>query len=256
VDTPLDIIQITDLHIAHPPRKLPDSSLTTEDSLMTVLRTIERDEEPAFLLCTGDLANHPDPTAYRRLHEIFGTDGCPVYCLPGNHDDPAMAQQAAIAQPSRLRWSKVITHGNWVIIMLDSHIEGRIDGRLSDSELRFLDQTLAAHADHEAVVCLHHHSEPMQSRWLDNHILQNPAEFYAVTDQYPQLRAILWGHVHQAWAGYRGHTQLLSTPSTCFQFLPRSDDFAFDTRPPAYRRIQLHPNGDFTSKLIFCELTL
>ncbi len=256
MDTPLDIIQITDLHIAQPPRKLPDSALTTEDSLETVLQAIARDEDPAFMLCTGDLANHPDPIAYQRIHEIFGADGCPVYCLPGNHDDPAMAQQAAKAQPSRLRWNKVITTGNWVIIMLDSHVEGRIDGRLAATELAFLDQALTAHPDHHALICLHHHPEPMQSRWLDNHILQNAAEFYMVADKHPQLRAVLWGHVHQSWSGQRGQVQLLSTPSTCFQFLPRNDEFAFDTLPPAYRRIRLHPDGNFTSSVIFCELTL
>jgi len=256
VDTPLDIIQITDLHIAHPPRKLPDSSLTTKDSLEVVLQTIARDEDPAFMLCTGDLANHPDPIAYRHIHEIVGVDGCPVYCLPGNHDDPLMAQEAATLQPSRLEWCRVITRGNWVIIMLDSHVEGRIDGRLAATELAFLEQTLTAHPDHHALICLHHHPEPMQSRWLDNHILKNATEFYLVTDKHPQLRAILWGHVHQAWSGQRGQVQLHATPSTCFQFLPRSDDFAFDQRPPAYRRIRLHSDGNFTSSVNFCELTL
>ncbi len=253
MNAPLDIVQITDLHIAHPPRKLPDSSLTTQDSLWTVLETIARDESPDFMLCTGDLANHPEPEAYALLHRIIGNDGCPIYCLPGNHDDPQMAQNAGA---SRLRWDKTVIAGGWLIVMLDSHVDGRIDGRLSDAELTLLDETLTRHRDRHALVCLHHHPVPMESRWLDNHILKNADEFFAITDRHANVRGIVWGHVHQQWEGRRGDVRLVGTPSTCFQFLPRQDDFAFDTLPPAYRRFRLEADGNFTSELIFCELSL
>ena len=253
MNAPIDFIQITDLHIAEPPRPLPDSTMNTEDSLWLVLRTIERDEAPAFMLCTGDLANEPAPEAYARLHEMIGNDGCPIHCLPGNHDDPDMARDAG---QSRLRWDATVEAGNWLIVMLDSHVPGRIDGRLSDAELKRLEQTLARHPDRHALVCLHHHPVPMESRWLDNHILKNADAFFAVIDRHPQVRGIVWGHVHQAWAGRRNGVELIGTPSTCFQFLPRADDFAFDSLPPAYRRFRLHADGNFTSEPIFCELTL
>jgi Icc protein len=37
--------------------------------------------------------------------------------------------------------------------------------------------------------------------------------------------------------------QFLSTPSTCAQFLPHSEFFALDERPPGLRWLDLHPDG-------------
>jgi Icc protein len=36
---------------------------------------------------------------------------------------------------------------------------------------------------------------------------------------------------------------LFATPSTGAQFLPKSERFAVDSRPPAYRPFTLHPDG-------------
>jgi len=93
------------------------------------------------------------------------------------------------------------------------------------------------------MVCLHHHPVAMQSRWLDSVGLANANEFWSVIDSHPQVRAVVWGHVHQAFEGARRGVRLISTPSTCAQFQPRSDQFAIDGLPPAYRLLTLHSNG-------------
>jgi len=36
---------------------------------------------------------------------------------------------------------------------------------------------------------------------------------------------------------------MLASPSTSVQFLPDSDEFSVDTRPPGYRWLNLHPDG-------------
>ena len=120
----------------------------------------------------------------------------------------------------------------WVVVMLDSFLAGKAQGRLSPASLAELDATLKAHANLHALVCLHHHPVTMDSRWLDQVGLENPDEFFAVLDRHRNVRAVLWGHVHQIHAEERNGVKLLSTPSTCAQFLPRSDSFAIDRRPP------------------------
>jgi Icc protein len=45
--------------------------------------------------------------------------------------------------------------------------------------------------------------------------------------------------------------QIIGTPSTCRQFKPGSDKFAVDERPPAYRRIYLHADGQFETELVW-----
>ena len=44
-----------------------------------------------------------------------------------------------------------------------------------------------------------------------------------------------------------GNIRLMSTPSTCIQFLPGSEDFAVDSRAPGYRWLTLHENGRIES---------
>ncbi len=93
------------------------------------------------------------------------------------------------------------------------------------------------------LVCLHHHPVPIGSDWLDQIGLANAADFFRIIDASREVRAIVWGHVHQAFDGLRRGVRLLATPSTCAQFLPHSHDFAIDARPPAFRTLELHADG-------------
>jgi Icc protein len=63
------------------------------------------------------------------------------------------------------------------------------------------------------------------------------------------VRGLVWGHVHQALDEQRGGLTLMSTPSTCFQFVPRRDDFAIDYVAPGYRQIRLHPDGRIETRV-------
>jgi Icc protein len=75
----------------------------------------------------------------------------------------------------------------------------------------------------------------------------------SVIDAHDNVRGVVWGHVHQASDRSRGPVRLLSTPSTCAQFLPNSEFFALDERPPGLRWIQLFPNGEIQSRIDWIE---
>jgi 3',5'-cyclic-AMP phosphodiesterase len=47
--------------------------------------------------------------------------------------------------------------------------------------------------------------------------------------------------------------RLIATPSTCAQFLPRSDDFAVDSRPPAYRTLELRADGTLITEVVWAD---
>ena len=85
------------------------------------------------------------------------------------------------------------------------------------------------------------------SAWLDAIGLADAAAFWNIVDRHPQVKGVLWGHAHQAFAGRRGNVKLLGTPSTCLQFLPQSDDFAIDTRGPGWRWLELRDDGTLDS---------
>ena len=103
------------------------------------------------------------------------------------------------------------------------------------------------------MVCLHHHPVAMSSRWLDQVGLENSEEFLATIDRHRNVRAVVWGHVHQAFDALRKGVRLISTPSTCAQFLPKADQFAVDVRPPAYRTFELRPDGTMATEVVWIE---
>jgi Icc protein len=94
---------------------------------------------------------------------------------------------------------------------------------------------------------------PIGSPWLDTMMVDNAAEFFAVLDRHPQVRAVLWGHVHQTCDQVRRGVRLLASPSTCIQFQPQSAGFALDEAAPGYRWLELHDSGVIETGVVRLE---
>lgn len=237
----LHIVQITDLHL----RGTPHSELRGIDvdaSLDAVLAHIQAHHWPLdALLATGDLA-HEDEAGYARLRERLTPLGLPVYCLPGNHDVAALPQALADGLVRRQRQVRL---GGWQILLLDSTLPGQDGGALAADELAFLDRCLTEAPQRPALVALHHHPEPTGVGWLDRTQLANPAELWAVVDRHPQVKGVLWGHIHRTFEGRRRGLALLGTPATCCQFTT-ADEPEAHTRP-GYRWLRLAGDGSLTS---------
>lgn len=212
----------------------------TDSALRSVLdAALSQASDYSAILVTGDLVQD-DPSGYLRFKSIFAEQRIPILCLPGNHDEPEAMRESLRHPPFQYCGTRVL--GDWQFIMLDSYDPGHVGGRLSAHELARLDAALAASPAH-ALVCLHHHPVALGSLWLDGVGLANTDEFWQVIDSHDHVRGIAWGHVHQSFDGERNGVRLFATPSTGAQFLPNSDRYAVDTRPPAYRRFELHSDG-------------
>jgi 3',5'-cyclic-AMP phosphodiesterase len=241
------LLQISDQHLFG----AGDGALrgvVTRASLQDVLQHARahcRDADA--LLLTGDLVND-DAGGYAAVRELFGTLGKPVWCLPGNHDDPDAMRRELAAAPFRIGGHHDL--GAWRIVMLDSCVPRQAHGRLGASELERLEAALAGAGDRHVLIGLHHHPVRLGSAWLDAVGLQNDADLFALTDRYPQVRAMVWGHVHQSFDSRRKGVRLLGAPSTCAQFLPHSDEFALDPAPPGYRRLALRADGTIDTEVV------
>lgn len=239
--TPLQLLQFTDTHL------FADAGgallgVNTEQSLLSVLTLArQRHWPPDLVLTTGDLVHDGSVQAYARFLRHFSALGVPVYCLPGNHDESATLR--AQLQQDPVQTLPHVLRDPWQFCFLDTSVPGSEGGHLVESELQRLDATLATHPDHHALVCLHHQPVPVGSRWLDTMAVDNAGALFAVLDRHPQVRGLLWGHVHQDFHQQRQGVQLIASPSTCIQFAPGSTDFALDETPPGYRWLQLHPDG-------------
>ncbi|MFQ5643967.1 MAG: 3',5'-cyclic-AMP phosphodiesterase [Thiogranum sp.] len=244
---PLRIVQITDTHLyADPAGRL--LGLDTRHSLERVIDLVLDARQPDLVVTSGDLTHDGSAQAYRHLQDELQRIGAPVYCLPGNHDDTATLNTCMNSGHFfSVRSTRI---DNWQMLFLDSTLPGSEDGHLGQGELDALDTALAAAPDLYTLVWLHHQPVLMGSRWLDSMAVDNPQDFFAVTDRHSRVRAIVWGHVHQQFEQQRKGVQLLATPSTCIQFLPGSKNFMVDLVPPGYRWFELHADGSFQTGVV------
>ncbi len=237
---PLRIAQITDTHLyAEPDGQL--LGLNTRHCLQLVIELALQSGPPDLVVASGDLAHDGTAQAYRQLRDCFGRIGKPVYCLPGNHDEAAALRQHL--NDSCFNHTRSHFAGAWQLVFLDSTVAGSEGGHLAASELAALDTALQDKPEVPALICLHHQPVAVGSRWLDTMKVDNPEAFFAVVDRHPQVRAIVWGHVHQHFERRRNEVLLLAAPSTCLQFLPGSEQFAVEQIPPGYRWLDLYPDG-------------
>jgi Icc protein len=66
---------------------------------------------------------------------------------------------------------------------------------------------------------------------------------------------VVLGHVQQFFERTRGNVLNFATPSTAAQFQPKSDRYAVDSRPPAYRTFDLHDDGRIDTSVHWVEST-
>jgi Icc protein len=235
------VVQLTDTHLkAFAGGKL--LGLDTDYSLQAVIDLVKAEyPNPDLLLGTGDLADSGAGDAYRRLIDYFDQITTEHYWLPGNHDLRDVMQSVGGAK----RLPGEIRVGAWQIVLLNSQIPGEVGGHLGRDELQRLDETLAAgrEAGLHGLICLHHQPVRIGCDWLDEQMVSDAGSFFDVLGRHPQVRAVLWGHVHQELDQQCEDLRLLCTPSTCVQFLPNQEDFAVDTRAPGYRWLELDADG-------------
>ncbi len=246
------MLQFTDTHLMPD----PDASLRgvrTQASLAACLAHARRRHLPADVVAvTGDLV-HDAPEAYGALELMFDGLDAPVLLIPGNHDVPAELERRLSHPPFQVGGTHVA--GRWAIVMLATWCADSEDGegRLGDDELRRLEAALAEHRDRHVLVGLHHQPVPMEAAGLDALGLQDADPFLAVIDRHPQVRAVAWGHAHQALDVLRGTVRFMCTPSTCMQFRPRDPGFVIDDRPPGYRVLDLLDDGGIATEVVWLE---
>ena len=198
---------------------------------------------------TGDVIQDDSPEAYVRFRALSERMNLPVFCVPGNHDVRELMRDALSAPP--FQYCGTLEQGEWLIVGIDSCISDSAAGKVGDLELRRLKKVITRSNAKHVLVCLHHPPVQLGSKWLDTVGLSNGPEFLRFLSEMGNVKAVIFGHVHQAFEGTHDLIQVIGTPSTCRQFTVGSDDFALDDNPPAYRRISLHFDGSVESELIW-----
>lgn len=247
---PLRLLQLTDPHLfGDPGGQL--LGITTRRSFESVLTlALSGNTPPDALLLTGDLVHDETPAGYRYLRERLRRTGVPHYCIGGNHDIPAlMTEHLDSAAPGSVALRRL---GRWNLILLDSSTPDSDGGYLTQTQLVRLAELLADERA-PALIALHHHPAAIGSTWIDRIGVANGAELLALCERHAQIKAVLFGHIHQDFSARHGDCLLLGAPSTCFQFTPGSPDFAIDEIPPGYRELRLYPDGRLETQVVRLE---
>jgi len=247
------LVQITDCHLG-PEEGYALAGIHTNKSLRAVLQALaeEQAEEqlsqasplPVHLMVTGDIAAHGSPGAYDAFLEHI--KGWQFNWLPGNHDDFPLMQAIAprVFEP-------VFGAANWRLISLNSAVPNRVAGNLPEDQLDGLISALRQYSENPVALFMHHPPADIGCRWLDRQQIANGDALAEIIGECNNIKAIFTGHVHQAVETDFSGVPLLTTPSTCFQFAPKQNDFGLDVLPPGYRRINLYGDGSFDTQVVY-----
>lgn len=244
------LFQVTDSHCY----ASDDSRLTWTDmpiypnlslkAMLTHLST--RSEGYQALMLTGDLAQEEIPATYQRVNTMLNDFPLPVYTIPGNHDIPQMMQENL---NGNVQMPEHVVLGKWHLLLLDTHSDGKPDGRLTDEQFeRFERQLASIPEEHFAAVFMHHHPVPIDSEWMDVMGLQQKNYFWNLVEHFPQVKVVFNGHIHQEFNGQHEYADgrvvaVHGTPATCVQMKPVRKNIEFDHTLPAWRDIALLPDG-------------
>jgi Icc protein len=245
------ILHVTDTHLFATERRALRGVVTQSTFERALARALRHDWPPDAIVLTGDLVHDESRAGYERLRARMAALGPPVYCITGNHDDPDIAREVLGAPP--FQYAGSFLAGGWCVVLIETQVRGQDVGAVDEDGLMRLDATLRAHPDLHGLVCLHHHPVAIGSEWLDSLGIVNGEALLEVVGRHDNARALLWGHVHQVFDEQVGALRLLSTPSTCMQFKPRSKRFRYDTLPPASRWLTLHDDGTIATEVLWAD---
>ncbi|TDO08641.1 MULTISPECIES: phosphodiesterase [Halomonas] len=228
------LVQLTDCHLQADPAARARTG-TPLRQLEAVIAAVNR-ERPALVLVTGDVSDDETAASYRLAEQALSRLEAPWYWLPGNHDQPTLMAECRALH-------KELDLGHWRALLLDTHVSGRLGGALGEAALSALDERLAADR-RPTLLAMHHPPLPVGSAWLDAIGLADGEAFWRVVAPHRQVRAVLFGHVHQAFHGAHalgdGEVPAYGCPATSDQFLPGASSFALDEAScPGYRLIEL-----------------
>lgn len=244
----IKILQLTDTHLFSDPRGMLLGCVTDSSLKRVIERAQIHGYEADLIIATGDLVQDESRDGYVRLREHLSTFGAPVYAIPGNHDEPNL--MAEVYNEGIMQFCNRIKTGNWQVFFLNTFQAGEVGGVVDPSALAHMRCHLEADPESFALVCMHHHPVPIGSAWLDSIGIADSNSFNEFVASHPQIRIVMWGHIHQEWDEIRGHARYLGTPSTCFQFAPGLERMALDHRMPGARRLTLLHDGTIRTEVL------
>jgi 3',5'-cyclic AMP phosphodiesterase CpdA len=238
------LAQISDLHLDGSER-----ATRRAERVMDHLRALPRPVDA--LLVTGDIADHGAETEYEEAARLLLTAPFPVLACPGNHDVRPAYRKAFLGEEARPGPVNRVHHvDGTAVLMCDSTVPGRDEGRLDAETLEWMDAQLTAlPAGTSALLAFHQPPVDLHHPLPDSCKLQRPQDLAALLDAHPGVAAVLTGHAHTAAASTFAGRPLIVGPAVTWTLrLPWEGDAPADReQPPGIAFHVLDDDGRLTT---------
>lgn len=245
----LRFFQLSDLHLDPDPTYVADGYQPYTSFLRVLKHVQEADPAPDFLLLTGDLAWNQQREVYPLLDKLLSGTQLPYYWIPGNHDHPGIMQE--LAPQLQVQPERFFTRKGIAFVLLDS-LEPNYQasyGQVSSEELAFMEQCLQENPNYPTAVVLHHQPILQACPWIDRVMLREAEVFINTLEKYPQVQAVLFGHIHNPTEKQIRGIRYWAAPSTAYQF-KFGPQFSYDPIEPGYREVLVHPDGSWNTQIL------
>lgn len=247
----MKIVQITDCHL------FSDCETTAyqgHNPYLSLARVLTKVIElaPDLVVVTGDISSDKSLQSYQHFSTLWQRQklSCELIVLPGNHDDEAIMRDHFSVQQFPLL-PTMRTFNTWKMHFLNTKFGDGTKGKVSNHDLQQLRKNLEARPDASHLIAVHHH--PIDCKgWMDNHEWLNRHDFMALVAANPQVKGVIYGHIHHASERVVGQCRFMSTPSTCWQWVNQAN-FAVSDESPGLRVLELGENAALHSQIIRIE---
>ncbi len=193
------IAQLSDLHLS----SVQDGLSKGVDCWQQLDKMLEhlRGQAPVDgIVLTGDIAHDESKQSYERLREILDRQEWPYWLVPGNHDNPGLmrevfAERLEASSPA-MCFSTLLQ--DVAVLGLDTHVPGCDGGGLSAASMAWFEEQCDAHAQRPIIVFMHHPPLNTGDEFFDSIGLANRESFWERMKQYPQIKALGFGHLHRS----------------------------------------------------------
>ncbi|CAH9053594.1 3',5'-cyclic adenosine monophosphate phosphodiesterase CpdA [Pseudoalteromonas holothuriae] len=240
----LKLAHITDSHLfAH--RKGLYFDVNTADNLRAVLSQLALQQLDAVVF-GGDLTQDHTIASYTLFATLVSESDltCPVFWLPGNHDELDMLEHMSQGQ---IQTAKRLYTDAIDILLLNS--KGPTPaGWCDEPHLADVIQALNNSASKTLVFC-HHHPVPIDG-YLDKHMLENGPQLLNILVESECVMALIHGHVHNEYHLRFRELDIFATPATSIQFTKGTALWQQQDLGPAWRLITIE-DDTFSTEVVW-----
>ncbi|WP_282131611.1 metallophosphoesterase [Pseudoalteromonas aliena] len=191
----------------------------------------------------GDLTQDHSFESYLLFSELIHKSAltCPVFWLPGNHDEVAMLSRISGGQ---INSAKHIVANETELLLINS--KGPTPaGWVSGAHLDEIADCLVQSSNDKLIFC-HHNPLPING-YLDKHMLENGPQLLNVLVNSGNVSGLFHGHVHNEYEQSYRDLKVYATPASSVQFKKYSAQWLQQNCGPAYRMFYIDAQKARTS---------